>query len=67
MESFPNFPPPPTIPKKVMEPMRVEMGINDKDLNAPPPPPKAPKAIKVIKGVNDTKSNIPPPPPKKLN
>jgi len=47
-----------------MEPMRVEMGINDKDLNAPPPPPKA---IKVIKGVNDTKSNIPPPPPKKLN
>ena len=64
VESFPNFPPPPTIPNKVMEPMRVEMGINDKDPNAPPPPPKA---IKVIKGVNDTKSNIPPPPPKKLN
>ena len=64
MESFPNFPPPPTITNKVMEPMRVEMGINDKDLNAPPPPTKA---IKVIKGVNDTKSNIPPPPPKKLN
>ena len=64
VESFPNFPPPPPIPNKVMEPMRVEMGINDKDPNAPPPPPKA---IKVIKGVNDTKSNIPPPPPKKLN
>ena len=70
VESFPNFPPPPPIPpipNKLMEPMRVEMGINDKDPNAPPPPPKAPKAIKVIKGVNDTKSNIPPPPPKKLN
>ena len=67
VESFPNFPPPPPIPNKVMDPMRVEMGINDKDPNAPPPPPKAPKAIKVIKGVNDTKSNIPPPPPKKLN
>ena len=67
VESFPNFPPPPPIPpipNKLMEPMRVEMGINDKDPNAPPPPPKA---IKVIKGVNDTKSNIPPPPPKKLN
>jgi beta-lactamase regulating signal transducer with metallopeptidase domain len=63
VESFPNFPPPPT-PDKAIEPMRVEMGVNDKDSNAPPPPPKT---IKVIKGVNDTASNIPPPPPKKSN
>jgi hypothetical protein len=64
VESFPSFPPPPPqTPNKVMEPTRVEMGVNDKDSNAPPPP----KAIKVIKGVNDTESNIPPPPPKKSN
>tara|TARA_X000001036_G_C20649550_1_gene794408 strand:- start:1805 stop:1906 length:102 start_codon:yes stop_codon:yes gene_type:complete len=28
------------IPNKVMEPMRVEMGINDKGPNVPPPPKK---------------------------
>lgn len=67
VEPFPNFPPPPPVVDKTTEPMRVKVGVNDKDPNAPPAPPKAPKASepnKVIKGVNDTEANIPPPPPK---
>lgn len=65
VESFPNFPPPPPAPDKKTEPMRVKMGVNDKDSNAPPPPIKGQKHLKVKKGVNDTKVNIPPPPRKK--
>ena len=64
VEPFPNFPPPPPVAVKTTEPMRVKVGVNDKDPNAPPVPPKASKPNKVIKGVNDTKANIPPPPPK---
>ena len=36
---FDLIPPPPS-PDKTPEPMRVELGVNDKDPKAPPPPPK---------------------------
>jgi beta-lactamase regulating signal transducer with metallopeptidase domain len=61
-ESFPDFPPYPPSPEKSLEPIRVIMGVNDKDPNVPPPPPKAPQPVKVIKGKNDTEATIPPPP-----
>jgi len=35
---FDLIPPPPS-PDKTLEPMRVELSVNDKDPKAPPPPP----------------------------
>ena len=61
-EPFPDFPPYPPSPEKGLEPIRVIMGVNDKDPNVPPPPPQAPQPVKVIKGKNDTETTIPPPP-----